>query len=264
MLPIYNAKRLIHILEKGGRTKPWLVEVEVEGEVERFAVKLFTPQQVEKQLSVTAEVVGNILAKNFELPTLKAAFIEFDEVFVANLQGNLGAFLESQIDSRYKFATVYKEGCTPMEKGYPSDIIEECFELEMLYAFDNLIRNRDRSERTPNLLIDEELKIWLIDHEMALYIPNNTIADFHQNIWQDINEFNGKHFLYSYLKGKNLNFDTFQEYLSRCNFERILMPYIQQLIQLNFPINSHYLLTYFFHIQQNSTKFIDLIKAKLQ
>jgi hypothetical protein len=47
MLPLYKAKRLIHILEKGGRTKPWLVEVEVEDEIERFAVQLFTPQQVD-------------------------------------------------------------------------------------------------------------------------------------------------------------------------------------------------------------------------
>ncbi len=68
MLPIYEARNFIQVLEIGGHTKPWLVEVEIQGKLYPFVLKLYTSEQIESRNCVTAEVIGNILATMFDLP----------------------------------------------------------------------------------------------------------------------------------------------------------------------------------------------------
>lgn len=41
MLPVYKAISFQRVLEKGGRTKPWLVLVQTEEKVAPYVVKLF-------------------------------------------------------------------------------------------------------------------------------------------------------------------------------------------------------------------------------
>ncbi|HEX8677926.1 MAG TPA: hypothetical protein VF700_11930, partial [Segetibacter sp.] len=60
MLPIYKAISFQAILEKGGRTKPWLVLVNTQQSYEPYVVKLFDTDFIEKRDPVANEVLGNI------------------------------------------------------------------------------------------------------------------------------------------------------------------------------------------------------------
>lgn len=263
MLKVYKAKRLKQVLALGGRTKPWLIEAELNGETETFVMKLFTTPQIDIQNSVCAEVLGNVLAKEFGLPVPEAVFIEITDEFKLTLGDKLP--LLDLVDERpYKFATVYKPGCVSLTSGLGKEEIENTIDIEVLFAFDNLIRNRDRSKKTPNMLIDAEANIWLIDHEMAFHLPSNIVDDFNKGIWHNINQYNGTHFLVEYLKDENPSFASFhQDYLQRLNFKKILLPYFQQLEMYDYTVNSQQILSYLTHIQANTSKFISLIKQNL-
>lgn len=53
LLKIYPAIQLLHILNKGGSTYPWVVEVLDDTDTPAaFVVKMFTPKQVQQQHAV--------------------------------------------------------------------------------------------------------------------------------------------------------------------------------------------------------------------
>ncbi|HUB59622.1 MAG TPA: hypothetical protein VL978_02905 [Puia sp.] len=81
MLPVYRAISFQRVAEKGGRTKPWVVLVDAGISVEPYVVKVFTPELIQEKDSVTREVLGNVLARQFDLNVPNAALIDFDDDF---------------------------------------------------------------------------------------------------------------------------------------------------------------------------------------
>ena len=85
MLPIYQAESFRRVLDKGGRTKPWLILVRTEAGTVPYVVKLFEPNAIADRDAVANEVLGNILAREFQLPVPQAALIEFNDTFLATV-----------------------------------------------------------------------------------------------------------------------------------------------------------------------------------
>lgn len=105
MLPLYQAYQFQKIIEKGGRTKPWVILVNEGDELVPYVVKMFTAQLVHERDSVTNEVLGNILAREFDLQTPQAAFIEMGIDFYRTINNDLALGMYDFADRRVKFAT---------------------------------------------------------------------------------------------------------------------------------------------------------------
>ena len=80
-LPILKATSFNHIIKLGGHSKPWIVSTQ-EGS---YVTKLYKTIDLEARNKMTAEVLGNLLAKEFDFNVPKAAIIEFDDNFRMSL-----------------------------------------------------------------------------------------------------------------------------------------------------------------------------------
>lgn len=261
MLKIYKAKKFIRVLEEGGHTKPWLIEVESEAQM-RVVMKLYTTTQIESRNSVTAEVIGNILAKEFDFSVPEILFVQTTSNFFETIENEELKNTLLQTDERLKFASVYIDSATKLEFGLELDFLETNINLENLYAFDNFIRNGDRGERKTNMIIQTETaEIFLIDHEMAFDLNEETISNFQKKKWEG--KFSTYHFANSYLKEKqNVDFYEFEEYIKTLNLNN-LTPYFQQLEDLGFDTQEDLITEYLLHIKQNFTNFITLLKMTI-
>ena len=269
MLPIYNATKFIQILELGGHTKPWLIEVEVEGNPLPFVMKVYTTLEIKSRNRVTAEVIGNILAKEFDLYVPAAALIDISsENFQMSLSGEALFLLESKIDERMKFGTQYIEGCRKADAELPKEIYDYSIELDTLYAFDNFIRNKDRTRPKSNLLLqDDTQQLWLIDHEMAFQDVNT--ENFDKVLGDTINVVftSSYHFAYDYLKEENEEiksqyFSTFIEYLRYLDFSK-LNSYFEQLENYGYITEKESIFAYLNFIKNNSSLFFTILKQSL-
>lgn len=264
MLPQYRAISFNGIIDKGGRTKPWSVLVETPNGTKPYVVKMFTTQLVEARDSVTNEVLGNLLAKEFDLPVPDAALIEMDEDFRMSINDDAAVMAYDMADERIKF------GCSTIEgnqlfkpDAFTKAQAAKMIELDNLFGFDCLIRNRDRNTGKPNLLVKSK-SAYLIDHELGFEIDNNTIADFHNGQWDD--RFYKYHIFWNYLKKsrnatKKEYFNTFAEYLRTLNVNR-LNPYFQQLSSQGFSSDRHQIIkNWLADAKHNSTNFVTLLKS---
>jgi hypothetical protein len=161
-----------------------------------------------------------------------------------------------------KFASEFIPGHYRFPTDLDKKVVENIVDLQTLFAFDNLIRNRDRNKYKPNLLVLQN-DSFLIDHEMGLELDEQTLLDFKNNFWDP--RFISHHIAYEYLKNtsersKTEYFNTFEEYLRHLNFS-FLEPYLNQLGKLGYPTERHALLLEYLHeIKNNSTKFVNLLK----
>lgn len=274
MLPVYKATKFIQILELGGHTKPWLIEVEVENSAKMYVIKVYSTQQIESRNCVTAEVIGNILAQSFDLFAPNAALIDISDTdFQMSLSPNAHFLLESnKIDERIKFGTEYIPDCRKADIDIPKEIYENSLELDTLYAFDNFIRNEDRGQSKTNLLIHNETQeIWLIDHEFALQDINEEnlpkmLQDIENQQWRAT--FTRYHFAYFFLKNENKNvksqyFRTFLEYLRYLELSK-LKSYFRQLESYDYDTESESILEYLTFIKNNPTLFLNILQQSLQ
>jgi hypothetical protein len=228
-LKIYPAIQLLQILDKGGSTYPWLVELLDDQQTPAtFVVKMFTQRQIQQQHAVAKEVYGNVLAAALHLPVPEAVLVRFTPEFIATLDAQAKSRHE-QCHRGLRFATRHHEGYTIFGDHLPNSKVQD-YDMASVYAFDNLIRNMDRGgERNkPNLLVRDE-DFLLIDHELSFPFaddpdhPNSiVIPAFLRGEWVYNHE---KHLFYPYLKKKRPDkkkamFDSFMESLSR------LDPYI--------------------------------------
>jgi hypothetical protein len=110
MLPVYKAISFQRVLEKGGRTKPWIVLVQTDQGIVPYVVKLFEPAFVEERDPVANEVIGNTLAREFGLPVPKAALIDLDEDFVSTIRNPRLLEVLDLRDGRLKFGSELLEG----------------------------------------------------------------------------------------------------------------------------------------------------------
>ena len=266
MLPIYKAIAFDKIIDKGGRTKPWSVIVDTGNGVRAFVVKMFTTQLVEARDSVTNEVMGNILAKEFDLPVPDAALIEMDEYFRMTIRDTDALVAYDQADERIKFGSALTEGNYLFSPTFTKAQAAKMIELDTLFAFDLLICNKDRRAATPNLLVKGK-SAYLIDHELGFEIDSNTLAGLQHGKWDD--SYYRNHIFWNYLKkskpAKRIEyFNTFAEYLRTLNVNR-LTTYFQQLDNHGFSTEKHQLIRdYLIGVKQNSSIFINFLKLIIE
>jgi hypothetical protein len=264
MLPVYKAISFQGVLEKGGRTRPWLILVNTGEAVRPYVVKLFDTALIDDKDSVTNEVVGNILAKEFELPVPAAALIELDTDFKSTIRNHeLQELLESK-DDRLKFGSELLEGFARFDPASISAAeARKMIGVDCVFAFDNLIRNPDRNNIKPNLLVKSD-QAFLIDHELGFEITAETAKELSDWQWKD--RYFRYHIFYEYLKRgtpsqKKAYFEEFEEYLRLLNI-KLLNPYFEQLADAGFSQNKHgVVINYLAEMKRKSANFVNLLKG---
>ncbi len=263
MLPVYKAHSFERILKKGGRTKPWLVIVNEGNTLVPYVVKMFQPNLIDYMDSVTNEVLGNVLAREFEIKVPSAAFIEMDIDFQMSIR-DFEAFEYFDIqDDRLKFGSRL---ISPAIEYQPNSLsiseIKELTDIDSIFAFDNLIRNKDRTSGKPNFLISDS-NGYLIDHELGFQINNQAISELTNLHWdQNLCRY---HIFYDYLcsswkKSKEQFFDLFAEYLRYLNINS-LDTYFKQLIQLGYAETKHNIIKEYLNVAKfNSSNFATLMR----
>lgn len=263
-LPIYKADSFNRIIEEGGHSKPWIVSVNIDGILKPFVVKLYRTIDIAARNKMTAEILGNLLALEFDLTVPTCAIIEFTDDFRMGLKQEHEEIL-SLLDERNKFGTEYFEGTFLYSPQTPLEKAKEIIPIDTLYAFDYFICNRDRTLSKPNLLIKNESGI-LIDHEMALEIDKSTISNFENDIWNDKYQY---HLFYNLLKQSNPTeketyFNDFESYLQMLRFNKY-DGIFKQLKEIGFDdLKEDSIESYFLAIIQSPQKFINILKKSIE
>ncbi|HLY70853.1 MAG TPA: HipA family kinase [Puia sp.] len=258
LLPVYHAYSFQSVFRKGGRTQPWLVLVNEGTKLVPYVVKMFTPYFIETFDSLTNEVLGNVLAQQFDLPVPQAALIIMDENFEMTIN-DMQALNELPLkDERIKFGTRLITSAIEFQKGaFTSSDIKSITEIDTVFAFDFLIQNRDRNNGKPNFLISNRTG-YLIDHEKGFTIETNTASKLLVNPFSQglLNYHIFYDFLYSSVaKTKEQYFDTFVEYLKNLN-PNILDSYFSQLAMYGFSSSRYKILKdYLLEMKSNWSKF---------
>jgi hypothetical protein len=260
MIPIYEAISVNSIIpSKIGRNEPWVITAYANNRPENFVVKLFSTQEIESRDNVTNEVLGNVLAAQFSLNVPDIAFIEFKNDVVMNLTPQqFGQF--EKADERLKFATKLISPNTSYNQGLPKSSIKKRIEMDVLFAYNNLIRNLDRVDNKPNILLTKK-DILLIDHELAFKIENTKKVFANQSIAH--NHIFYKHLKKARKKDKNDYFNEFQEYLDKLDIG-LINKYIQQLYTLNYFKNQKKIINHLTNYKQNSTTFVNSLRQIIQ
>ncbi len=264
MLPIYQAESFRRVLDKGGRTKPWLVLVRTEEGTMPYVVKLFEPDAIAGRDAVANEVLGNVLAREFQLPVPKAALIEFSDTFLATVGDPALLDVLGRADDRLKFGSALLDGFTRFDPTtFTAAEARRIIDIDSVFAFDNLIRNPDRKAIKPNLLVRSQ-EGYLIDHELGFEIDQATISELEKRTWPG--KFYNWHIFHSYLKTAPVKqkagfFNEFEEYLRLLNLN-VLRPYLRQLEQIGYPTIKHSLiLEYLYYCKRNSATFAMVLKS---
>ena len=166
------------------------------------------------------------------------------------------------IDERIKFGTSLIQGNYLFNPAFTKTQAAKMIELDTLFAFDNLIRNRDRNKRKPNLLVKGK-SAYLIDHELGFEIEKNTIDDYHNGIWDA--SYYKYHIFWDYLKRSRNEtklhyFNTFNEYLRMLNLNS-LDSHFQQLNEYGYSTVRHKIIKdYLADMKKNSSNFVNLLK----
>ncbi len=264
MLPQYQAESFIKELTKGGRTRPWLVQVLAEDRAVPYVVKLFSVAETNQQALLVREVMGSVLAREFELQRPEPALVHFGSLFKQTLSEEQRDRLITN-DSRPKFGTLYLEGMPVFDTKFHSQTLRKYADIETVFAFDVLIRNADRTLRKPNLLVEDK-QFWLIDHEISQDIPTDFRIRFENGLLHFPYE---NHIFYKYLKRKKPEekrelFGTFAEYLYRLNPE-VLNNYIQQVQDCGYSVEYTALLkAYLYYMKEKNAKFVAFLQNILQ
>jgi hypothetical protein len=256
-LPVYEAIGFQYILEKGGHSKPWVVMVNVKGSPKPYVVKLYKTADIEARNKMTAEVLGNVMTRDFNLKTPEAAIIKFSDDFRMTLKQNCEDLLVN-LDERPKFGSFLIEGANTFNLDTNRREVRNVIEPALLYAYDYFICNRDRTINKPNLIVKNG-EGYLIDHEMALEIEAGHF-DFDQTLAMD-NRYKN-HLFYNFLKtqrGDKMHiFDEFELYLNSLNLKKY-DSYFLQLEQMGFNTQKEWILEYWEKIRVKSTIFVNIL-----
>jgi hypothetical protein len=267
MLPVYKAISFDSIIKKGGRTKPWVVLVDTEKDVKPYVVKFFDTAEIEQRDCVANEVIGNVLAKEFDLPVPSAALIETDESFRMTITDPEAVDIYDQKDERVKFGTELLQGFNQMNpEAFTAVQVRKMIDIGMLFAYDNLIRNVDRcSSRKPNLLVKSD-EAYLIDHELAFDITKEIEKEVETMQWNL--SLCRSHIFFNYIQRSQIEtkihyFDEFSEYLKYLDLRRI-SPYFRQLTSQGFSNKKHPMIKeYLAYMRTNFRKFENALKGRI-
>jgi len=266
MLPVYKAIQFVGVITKGARNEPWIVIVRTPNGLKHFVVKLFDADFIETSDCVANEILGNILAREFNLQTPQAALIDFDSSFISSLRRFDVIDILDQKDGRVKFGTELLDDYNQFDPNafLPSEA-KEIFAIDNLFAFDNLIRNADRKRHPVNLLIRSD-GAYLIDHELSFDLKGDIKNEL--QTWDWPTRFWQEHVCYGLLKRswtvyRQEFFSEFEEYLKYLNVD-ISEPFFKQLISEGYSSNNHQTIrNYLKMMKENSTNFVNVLKAKI-
>lgn len=139
-------------------------------------------------------------------------------------------------------------------------------DIDTVFAFDNLIKNADRTNLNPNLQITNN-SFYLLDHDLGLQINNQTTIE--NTDLKYIGKINRYHVFYEYLhsswsKTKEQFFYTFEEYLKRLNLT-VIENALHQLSVVGYSSLRHQLLKdYFKTVKANSHNFANLMRYSIE
>ena len=261
--------RFVGYLEEGGSTKPWVVLLSGADEnPEPYVVKLFTPKHIEQQHAVAKEIYGNILAREFSLPTPDYVLVDFDSAFINSILEEEQRKILRKKDHGLKYASRLAESMSIVSPILYKKYLKE-YEIANIFAFDCLIYNLDRGgmRDKPNLLVDDE-NFLLIDHEQVFPFADNT-SQFYEQIVQRFE--NGelmypysRHLFYQMLrdlrsKDKVHLFNEFEEYLKKLKLGTLLLT-INDLKKHDVSLG-HYqrIIDYLRIFSQNAHKFCNIL-----
>lgn len=214
--------KLINIDEllEGGSSKPLLITAINENEeVSQYVMKIFKKDHIEKNYSVAKEIFISELAKEFNLESPDYALINIDNNILLDY---FEQDFVDKIDSGYKFCSKYHGQHLIFNPLVSLSFIKD-YDIENLFAFDNIIINADRGgfRDKPNLLINDS-NILLIDHELTIPFINNLSEN--PNYFNYLRNYPfQKHILTKHLKGlryKENLFTEFFEMLKSININR--------------------------------------------
>jgi hypothetical protein len=212
LILIYKALSFINVLP-GGTTRPWAVYVlGHDGRPQQFVVKLFKDKPLQSQPAVANEVFGSVMAELFDLQTPNIAFIEFTNEFIDTLAPPQRHQL-STAQPGYKFGCRYIEVPFRYSTALATRFVAN-YDIESIYAFDNLILNRDRDAIKPNMLLVGQ-DAFLIDHEISIVGGHFAQQELQQGNWTYQYQ---EHVFYNHLKSRSLDdikksFESFGWYL---------------------------------------------------
>jgi len=209
---------------KGGSSKPILINAFNKDGIEKpYVMKTYKSKFVSENFSIAKEILVTELAKEFDLPVPEYGLIKIDN---KDLKGLYTDEEIKSLDKGYKFCTEYHEGYVIMSSLASSKFLKD-YEIENLFAFDNLIMNVDRGgfRNKPNLLLKDE-EMLLIDHEQTLAFINS-FENKDINFFSTFNNFYcNNHVFWSTLKNmrndkKEQLFGEFIEILRTLNPEKL-------------------------------------------
>lgn len=259
-LPEYKAIGFQEILERGGHSKPWIVLVDLEGMAKPYVVKLYKTIDIEARNKMTAEVLGNVLAAEFDLNAPPAAIIDFTPEFRMQLNSECENVLQ-QIDERPKFGSEYIEGSFIYTSTLDREYVKELINPATLYAYDYFICNGDRTFNKPNLLIKGS-DAYVIDHEMALNIKP-FCDNIRERIQNDGFEYHVFHKFLTKYRDKEHLFDEFIESLYHLNLQHI-DSYFSQLEGLGFDTQKDLIISYWQAIKEKPSIFVEILRTSIQ
>ena len=263
MLPVYNAIQLRSVIdEQSGHNKPWVVIADTGNSLETFVVKLFDVASDDQNHFITNEVISSILASEFDFSTPQPVLINFDQIFsmYCSTQDELDQL--ERTNGMPQFATKMIESAPIANIYLPKRIYQKVAVLDSVYAFDNLIRNEDRSPFKPNMLLKKD-ELFLIDHEYSF--SNIDFTGLNDLTLQD--KYTRHHFFYQYLKSaikktKSNYFEDFSFYMHGLNMNR-LDTYFNQLEQLGYSTNRMAITNWLTLVKNNLPIFVNKLKASL-
>lgn len=262
MLPIHKVISYQRSMP-GGSTKPWLVLAEKNRIPAPFVIKLYKSDYVEQYFSIAKEVYCSALAQQFGIRTPYFSFFTLSKEFKNSLDEEQNSFLIGK-QSSITFGTELIQGAYPFQEELHRDFFWK-FDIETIYAFDNLIKNSDRKLGKPNLLIKNK-DLLVIDHEQTFTVNKKTLEHFENGTWIYWKE---NHIFYRFLKERGVEakrtfFLHFLEKLKTINFD-LLDPYYEQLSDLGLDNEENFnqIKNYLWYIKKNASKFVKLLIGEL-
>jgi hypothetical protein len=263
MIPIYPAFLLEEKDLPGGTTRPLLISVNTNNGFELYVVKVFSKKQNEQYAPLAKEVYCHFLAKDFDINTPDIALISFHNSFIDTLPAETKSRATEQ-DVQLYFGSKYHSGFVQYIPAKHHRTFKS-WDIEIIFAFDLLVRNIDRRNGKPNLLV-KKTDYLAIDHELCLHIYRTFNEYMLNNDWGFLGRTGTNNDRIHIFKqrlhriAKEIDFTVLHEYLKGMNTQKVL-DCANFLHNLGLPIGDIPAINlYLRDVKKDSQKFIQLCK----
>lgn len=264
LLPTIRITEFLDETLKGGTTRPMLVVGE---DGNKYVLKIFSKKDAAQRSYTVAEVIANLLAKQFDLNVPQGVYMKVDEMLLKSIelaQPDIHKILSEKELKNILFGSLYFEGYaiySPTNK----DKLLDLDEFESILAFDMLIVNDDRRTVKPNILRGPNHYL-LIDHEKTFEGLTVTLSNYQNAIMP--HHFKD-HLFYNKLKKANkkepntVKFETFEEYFRSLRLDSI-KENVQFLIKDGYDSDEcQRWIAYLEYQKENYRTFVSLLKTKI-